>query len=44
MKADKTLNKNHDTAVYGMTGAIPDKNLLHRFVSIHQAAMLDTLT
>jgi hypothetical protein len=43
MKADKTLNKNHDTAVYGMTGAIPDKSLLHRFVSIHQAAMLDTL-
>ena len=43
MKADKGLNKNHDTAVYGMTGAIPDKSLLHRFVSIHQAAMLDTL-
>jgi hypothetical protein len=35
MKADKNLNKNHDTAVYGMTGAIPDKSLLHRFVSIH---------
>lgn len=43
MKSDKDLNKNHDTAVYGMTGAIPDKSLLHRFVSIHQAAMLDTL-
>lgn len=43
MKADPTLNKNHDTAVYGLTGAIPDKALLHKFVSIHQAALLDTL-
>jgi sphinganine-1-phosphate aldolase len=29
MKNDKSLNKNHDTAVYGLTGVIPDKNLLH---------------
>lgn len=43
MKADPKLNKNHDTAVYGLTGAIPDKSLLHKFVSIHQAALLDTL-
>jgi hypothetical protein len=43
MKKDPSLNKNHDTAVYGMTGAIPDGKLLHQFVSIHQAAMLDTL-
>lgn len=35
MKEDPKLNKNHDTAVYGLTGAIPDKNLLHKFVSIH---------
>lgn len=43
MKADPKLNKNHDTAVYGLTGTIPDKALLHKFVSIHQAALLDTL-
>lgn len=43
MKADKSLNKNHTTALYAMTGSIPDKGLLHEFVSIHQAHMLDTL-
>jgi len=43
MKEDKKLNKNHDVAMYGLTGTIPDKNLLHEFVSIHQACMLDTL-
>jgi hypothetical protein len=43
MKADPKLNKNHDTAVYGLTGTIPDKALLHKFVSIHQSALLDTL-
>lgn len=35
MKADKSLNKNHSTAMYAMTGSIPDKGLLHEFVSIH---------
>ena len=43
MKADPALNVNHDTAVYGLTGAIPDKALLHEFVCIHQSAMLDTV-
>jgi hypothetical protein len=43
MKADKTLNKNHDTALYGISGTIPDKSLLREFVCVHQAAMLDTL-
>jgi len=35
MKLDPTLNQNHDTAVYGLTGAIPDKSLLREFVCIH---------
>jgi len=43
MKEDKKLNKNFDVAMYGLTGMIPDKNLLHEFVSIHQACILDTL-
>jgi hypothetical protein len=43
MKIDPSLNVNHDTAVYGLTGAIPDKALLDEFVCVHQAAMLDTL-
>lgn len=43
MKADPSLNKNYDTALYGMTGAIPDKKLLRGFICMHQAAMLDTL-
>jgi len=43
MKADSTLNKNHDTALYGITGTIPDKSLLREFVVVHQSAMLDTL-
>ena len=42
MKIDPTLNKNHDTAMYGLTGEIPDKKLLNEFVFIHQSAMLDT--
>ena len=29
MKKDPSLNVNHDTAVYGLTGQIPDKSLLH---------------
>ena len=43
MKADKQLNQNKDTAVYGLTGMIPDKQFLRKFICIHQAAMLDTL-
>ena len=43
MKADPSLNKNHDTALYGITGSIPDKRLLRDFICMHQAAMLDTL-
>jgi hypothetical protein len=43
MKADPSLNVNHDTALYGITGSIPDKHLLRDFVALHQAAMLDTL-
>jgi hypothetical protein len=43
MKADPSLNKNHDTALYGITGTIPDKRLLRDFVCMHQAAMLDTI-
>lgn len=35
MKKDPSLNTNLDTAVYGMTGQIPDEGLLHQFVSIH---------
>lgn len=43
MKADPSLNVNHETALYGMTGMIPDKQFLRKFVCVHQAAMLDTL-
>jgi len=43
MKADSSLNKNMDTAVYGMTGLIPDPRFLRKFICLHQAAMLDTL-
>ena len=43
MKIDPSLNVNHDTAVYGLTGTIPDKSLLRVFACKHQAAMLDTL-
>lgn len=43
MKDDPSLNVNHDTAMYGMTGSIPDNNFMRKFVCIHQAAMLDTL-
>ena len=43
MKEDTSLNKNMDTAVYGMTGLIPDKRFLRKFICLHQAAMLDTL-
>lgn len=43
MKEDASLNKNQDTAIYGMTGTIPDKRLLREFIICHQAAMLDTL-
>jgi hypothetical protein len=42
MKIDPALNVNHDTAMYGLTGAVPDKKMLNDFVFIHQAAMLDT--
>jgi sphinganine-1-phosphate aldolase len=41
MKIDPSLNVNHDTAMYGLTGAIPDKKMLNDFVFIHQAIMLD---
>jgi len=41
MKIDPSLNVNHDTAMYGLTGAIPDKKLLNDFVFIHQGLMLD---
>jgi len=41
MKIDPSLNVNHDTAMYGLTGAIPDKKLLNEFVFIHEALMLD---
>ena len=41
MKKDPSLNKNHDTATYGLTGAIPDKHLLNEFVFMHHSAMLD---
>jgi len=43
MKADPKLNVNHETALYGLTGMIPDKSFLRKFVCVHQAAMLDTL-
>jgi len=43
MKADKSLNQNKDTAVYGMTGMIPDKQFMRKFICMHQAAMLDTV-
>ena len=43
MKKDPSLNQNEDTALYGMTGMIPDKSLLRKFVFMHQSAMLDTL-
>jgi uncharacterized protein YneF (UPF0154 family) len=35
MKKNPELNTNEDTALYGMTGSIPDKKLIHQFVSIH---------
>jgi sphinganine-1-phosphate aldolase len=35
MKEDKSLNSNDDTALYGLTGSIPDKSLLREFVAIH---------
>lgn len=43
MKDDKSLNKNHTTALYAMTGSIPDKETLREFCAIHQEHMLDTL-
>ena len=43
MKADPSLNTNASTALYGLTGAIPDPRFLRQFVCYHQAAMLDTL-
>lgn len=43
MKNDPTLNNSCQTALYGMSKAIPDKALLREFCCIHQAAMLDTL-
>lgn len=43
MKSNPKLNKNHDTALYGISGTIPDKKLLREFVCVHQSAMLDTL-
>lgn len=43
MKIDPSLNVNHDTAIYGLTGTIPDKKLLDEFICVHQAAMLDVL-
>jgi len=41
MRIDPALNQNHDTAMYGLTGMIPDKKLLNDFVFVHQAIMLD---
>lgn len=35
MKEDPSLNVNHDTALYGMTGMVPDKQMLHEFCCIH---------
>lgn len=35
MLKDPRLNKNKDTAIYGMSAQVPDNNLLHEFVSIH---------
>ena len=43
IKENPNLNENHDTAMYGMTGLVPDKRVLKDFVAIHQAAMLDTI-
>jgi hypothetical protein len=43
LKSKPELNKNSDVALYCMTAQIPDKSMLHQFVSIHEAAMLDTL-
>jgi hypothetical protein len=43
MKADKSLNSNETTATYGMTGLVPDKSFLRKFICLHQQAMLDTL-
>jgi hypothetical protein len=41
MKIDPSLNVNHDTATYGLTGQIPDKSLLHEFACLHARALLD---
>jgi hypothetical protein len=43
MKDDPSLNTNSSTALYGMTGMIPDERFLNKFVFMHQEAMLDTL-
>lgn len=44
MKNDPSLNVNHDTALYCIGDQIPDKDLLHDFVKVHSAALLDTMT
>jgi hypothetical protein len=43
MKEDPSLNKSHNTAIYGMAGQIPDKAFLRKFCCLHQEAMMDTL-
>jgi len=43
MLKDPSLNVNHDTALYCIGDLIPDKDLLHTFIKVHSAALLDTL-
>ena len=43
MLKDPKLNKNKDTATYGMSAQIPDGALLNEFVAIHTGCLLDCL-
>ena len=43
MIKDPSLNVNPDKALYCIGDLIPDKNLIHTFIKVHSAAMLDTL-
>lgn len=43
MIEDPSLNVNHDTALYCIGDLIPDKDLLHTFIKINSAALLDTM-
>jgi len=43
IKQDSKLNFGDSDNVFGVNAMIQDKDLLRKFVSVHQAALLDTL-